>query len=881
MNTFLRLTRMVLFVSVFLGSGVATAQRIPAPEELLGFKVGSDFHLASYQQAYQYFKALEQASPMLKVLEMGKTSMAKPMAYAVITSQANMAKLDRYKEISRRLSLAKDVTEAEAHALAAEGRVIVFIDAGIHASECAPSQHNLQLAYDLLTSRDAKTRQILDNVIFVLIFANPDGMDMLAEWYMPNVGTPFETSPMPWLYHKYIGHDNNRDFYMGNVVETRNLNRLTNLEWYPQVLYSHHQTSPFPTRIWIFPTSEPTNPNFHPLLVRWQTEFGAAMGTAFDRAGQPGAIARAFFDTWYPGYSTQVPRLTNVVTVLTETALYRYATPHNYTLDEFPEAYRDFTISTLYPSPWKGGWWRLKDAVDYCLTASKAVLQEAALNREDLLFDKYRMASDTIKRFKKEAPYAWIVPQQQWDPPTTALLLDRLRMVGVEVYKADQAFTSDGVSYPAGTWVVPMSQAFALYVKALFEEQRYPDLTKHPELWQGIVRPQNFKDAYLPPYDMAGWTLQYQFGVRVAAATSPLQVAMSPVDKPMPPGGRVLGKGAAYVISPKTNNSFLAVNRILKEGGEVLRASEPVTVEGEVYPPGAFVISKGLSPATAAALAKELSIDIVAAAAPVPAAKTAVRLRTPRVALYKSWTAQMDEGWTRWLLEQFEFPYKNIEDAEVKAGGLDKNYDVLIIPSMATDAIVNGLKEGTVPPQYAGGISQAGVANVKAFAEAGGTIVLLNNGTLFAIEALGIPTVNVLKGLKAPSRREMTEAKPVEFACPGSVVKMLFNTKHPVAYGMPEEAPAMFLDSPAFRIDSSFGGETVAKYPGANVLMSGYLNGEKYLYGAASVADVTVGKGHAVLLGFGVQQRGQPHGTFKLLFNSIYYGASARGGSKD
>jgi len=709
----------------------------------------------------------------------------------------------------------------------------------------------VDLAYDLLTSEDPDTRLILDNTILVLVFANPDGMDLLAEWYHPNVGTPYEISSMPWLYHIYVGHDNNRDSYMVNQIETQHLTRIQNHEWYPQVLYNHHQTN----------------------LI------GCAMGAAFDRNGQDGAISRIVFDTWYPGYVTQVGDFHNIISLLTETALYRYATPHFYTLSDFPEEYRDFTPSVFYPSPWKGGWWRLKDAVDYCLTASKAVLHTSAKYPAELLYDKYQMGRDVIARFKKEPPYAWIIPQEQWDAPTAALLLNKMKLLGIDVYKAEESFVTDGISYPAGTWVIPMDQPFAFFVKAVFEEQGYPDLAKYPALWQGLVRPQKFPDAYLPPYDMAGWTLPYQMGVKVATANTPLKVALTPMDKVVPPSGSVArGAGYAYLISPKTNNSFIAVNRILEKGGEVLRAKESFSVGGKSYPPGTFIVlSRSVSRSLMDSIAKELSLTIGGTGGRVTA--NTFKLEAPRVALYKSWTASMDEGWTRWLFEQFEFPFKNIHDAEVRAGELGKRFDVLVIPSMSTDAIVNGNRQGTIPPQYAGGITSAGVRNIKEFVEEGGTLVLLNSGCLFAIDELGVPVSDALKDVRPPGRREApVDAKPPKFACPGSVLRMEFNPKHPVAYGMSEEAGAVFTRSPAFDILSSFKGdkapEVIAKYPKESLLMSGYLMGGRYLQNKVSAVEVPLGKGKVILLGFGVQSRAQPHGTFKLLFNSLYYGVA-------
>jgi len=865
-----------IFIFLF-GLGISFAQGVPAPEEILGFKVGADYHLATYEKAIEYLRVLEKVSPRIKLFEMGKTGMGKPMIYAVITSEENMGKLEHYKEISRRLAQVRGLTDEEARRLAIEGKAIVYIEGGVHSSECAPPQSQIQLAYDLITSEDSETRLILDNVIFLLVFANPDGMTMLADWYLPNVGTPYEKSRLPWIDNKC--GTINRDAYMGNTNETKNIVRLVNQEWYPVILYSHHQTAPFPARISIPPAPEPTNPNLHPLFLREKNLIGSAMGYAFDQKGQEGAISRIVFDFWYPGYLDSFVDFFNVISIMTETALYSYATPHFYTFDEFPEEYKDFTIGVFYPSPWKGGWWRLRDAVEYCLTGSKSVLSAAALYRQKFLYGRYQMGKDIIAKFRKEPPFAWIIPQDQWDPPVAARLLKWLIDMGINVYKAEEPFISGSVSYPAGTWIIPMSQPFALYVKAIFEVQQYPDLTKYPGLWQGIVSPQKFPDAYLPPYDMAGWTLPYQMGVKVSTPSTPLELNLAPLKEVVPPGGRVeSGGGYAYLISPRTNNSYIAVNRILKNGGQVLWAQDLFSAGGKNYPAGTLIVPSGsVSRSFMESLAKELYLDIGATGSGVTA-KT-YKLKAPRIALYKPWVANSDEGWTRWLFENYEFPFTNIYDAEVRAGDLGKKFDVLIIPSMSTDSIVNGNKPETMPPQYVGGIANEGVKNIREFIEGGGTLVTLNGACLFALDTLGLPVSDALAGLQPPPRGfgEPTEAKAVKFACPGSVLRMEFNSKHPVAYGMPDEAPGMFYGSTAFDILSSFEGKTpvtIARYPAENILMSGYLMGEKYLQNKAAAVDVPVGKGRVILLGFTVQNRAQPHGTFKLLFNSLYYGAA-------
>jgi len=693
------------------------------------------------------------------------------------------------------------------------------------------------------------------------------GMDMVAEWYHSNVGTPYEISPMPWLYNKYVGHDNNRDSYMNNMVETQNITRLSFQEWYPQIFYNPHQTGPFPSRILIPPLAEPTNPDCHPLMIRWQNMIGSAMASAFEREKKEGVISRIRFDSWFPGYLDAVGDSHNMISIMTETNLYRYATPHHYTLADFPEEYKDFLVSHFYTNPWKAGWWRLRDAVEYNLTASKAVLHTAAIYREKLLYDRYWMGKDVMARFQKNPPYAWIIPQEQWDAPTAARLLNNMILLGIDVYKAEKSFSLDSVSYPAGTWVIPMNQPFALFVKAVFEEQRYPDLRKYPHAWQNISGPQELTSPPLGSHDVWGWTLQYQMGVKVATANAPLDVPLTPLEKAVPPAGEVeRGAGYAYLISPKTNNSFIAVNRILAKDGEVLQAKDSFAVGGKTYPPGTYIVpSRSISSSFMDSLAKELFLTVGGTGGRVTA--NTFKLKAPRVALYKSWTASMDEGWTRWLFEQYEFPFKNVHDAEVRAGDLGKRFDVLVIPSISTDDIVNGHQPGTIPPQYVGGITNTGVVNIKKFVEEGGTLVLLNSGCLFAIDKLGLHLSNVLK-----------DVQTTEFICSGSLLKMKFDPKHPVAYGMPEVAPAVYARSPAFNIIPSFEGDkapvVIAKYADGSLLMSGFLIGEQYLQNKTSVGEVPFGKGKVILLGFGVQHRGQPHATFKLLFNSLYYGVA-------
>jgi len=589
------------------------------------------------------------------------------------------------------------------------------------------------------------------------------------------------------------------------------------------------------------------------------------MGAAFDKEGKKGAISRIVFDTWYPGYVTQVVDSHNIISILTETALYRYATPHFYTIRDFPEEYRDLTMSAFYPSPWKGGWWRLKDAVDYCQTASMAVLDVAAKYREELLYNKYRMGSDVIQKFTKEPPYAWIIPKKQDDPGNASLLLNRMILLGIQVYHSTESFSCDGIEYPAGTFIIPMSQPFALFIKNVFEEQHYPDMRKYPDLWQGLISPKKFEGAPFGSYDLMGWTLPFQFGVRVRAANSPINSAMDSVREAKFQEGELLGSaGYAYILRHEENNSFKAMNRILESGGSVFWSKSSFIIGSQKFNAGAIVVpSRSIKASFMQKLAEELDLKIVGLSKK-PEAELA-SIKPVRLGIYKSWIANADEGWTRFILEKHEFPFNHVHDSDIRAGNLNHNYDVIIFPSSRrSGSIVNGHAKGTMPPQYIGGITPNGVRNLKTFVKSGGTLIFLNSSCNFAVEHFNIPVKNVLRGIERK-----------KFVCDGSILRMEFDTEHPIAFGMPKETGTIFDGSCAFTIMPSFDDKeeikTVAKYPGENPLMSGWIFGDTLLRQKSSIVEVPYAKGKIILLGFPVQFRAQPYGTFKLLFNAVFY----------
>ena len=852
------------------------AQAIPTPESVLGHRVGEDFHLATYEESIDYFRRLDAASDRVRLEVVGETSFGRPVYLALISSADNLAALDRHREIARRLAHPRDLGDDEARQLATEGRALVWIDGGLHASEVAHAQHTIQLAYDLVTGdSDPEIAAILDNVILMLWPSiNPDGQTMIAEWYRSNLGRPYETAPAPFLYQKYIGHDNNRDGYMINQIESRYVTRVAR-EWEPQILYNHHQSSPFPTRIWIPPFAEPISPHVHPLMWRSVNLIGMAMSAALEERGQKGATHMGTgFDNWYPGFMDHANNFHNVVSFLTETALYSYATPGFYTLGDFPSSRRDLRPQSLYSSPWEGGWWRLRDAVDYMLTASISVLDVAAKYRFDVLYNRYQAGRDIIARYTEEPPYAYFIPTEQRDPVAAAELLRRLAFNGIEVHRLDRDVSHEGLGHPAGTWVVRMDQEFANFVRQLFELQEYPDLREYPE------GPPD------QPYDVSGWTLPEQMGVRVIAASSPLDPELrealvpmradplawdadvddaSPWDSPIgvgfdshpvaaaivPPPGSISGGGGALVVDAAQNNAFRAVNRAWAAGARVSFVPGAAGEGGEPGSSGVYAIS-GLS--GQGELVAELALQ-------ARRGSPGTSIRQPRIGLYRPWRASMDEGWTRWALERYGFEFTSLRNPDVLAGALRDRYDVILIADMSSGQILEGFARGTVPPRYAGGLGAAGVRALDEFVREGGTLVTLNGASMFAIEELHLPVRNVVVGLPRD-----------EYFQSGAIVELEIDPSHPVMSGMPARAGVVVEQSPVFTTEEGFEGSVLARYPtDGSPLVSGYLLGEEYLAGQAAAVDVRHGDGRVVLLGMRPQWRGQPFGNFRILFNAALY----------
>jgi Zinc carboxypeptidase len=795
------------FLAVLMLAAGAAAQ-VPTPESVLGYKPGADFKLATYDDALGYFRKLAAASNRIKLVDVGKTSEGRDWSIAFISDPANLEQLEHYKDISRRLAIARGIGDEQAHALAGEMKPIVHIDGGLHASEVANHQHTIQLGYDLVAREEPEYQAIRRDLIVELWFSiNPDGQNIVANWYRQNVGTPYEVSPLPVLYQKYVGHDNNRDGYMLNMLESRVVTKAM-LETEPIIFYTQHQTAPFPGRIYLPPYADPISSNMHPLMLRWLSLIGTTIAEYLDDHGLTGSMHQETFDVWYPGYLDNIGNFRHTISFFTETALYRYATPHFYTVDEYPAARQNLGTEMLYSSPWKGGWWRLADACQYMYDADMAVLGLASKYHEQMQYNKYRAARDTIEHFEKEPPFAYEIPRQQHDAPTAALLMEKLMLQGIEIHQSSQP----------DAWVILMDQPFAGMVKDLFEPQVYPALSQRP-------------------YDVTGWTLPYQMGVEAHAVTSPLSKAYRDSLRPV---HEITGLAAPFTLD--ANASYRAVNEILE-------------AKGTVSFNGAEVGASGLDKAKLDGILAENRLKAGAAKSGEKAVKP------ERIGLYRPWVASIDEGWTRWILEQYKFPFQSLYNADILGGHLRDHFDVIVLPDVPERQILEGHRTGTIPERYAGGLGEEGTQALRDFVDGGGTLVTFNSASLYAIKQFDLPVENAVGDLL-----------PSQFFCSGCLLTVhVEDPKNALTAGLTPNTVVMFERGPAFETKSGFKGTVLARYPKERTpLMSGYLAGPEKLEGKAAAVSVEYGKGRVILLGFKPQWRGQSHAAYKFFFNAFY-----------
>ena len=906
---------------VLVAGPLGAQQRLTSPKEQFGHDIGADYVLPDYTQFVEYWKKLAGESDRMTLDTIGLTAEGRPQLMAIITSPANRPNVERYRQIAERLARAEGVDSAEARRLAQEGKGIVWIDGGLHATEVLGAQQLLETVWQLVSRNDAETQRFLNDLVILAVHANPDGMELVSDWYMREKDPQKRsTGGVPRLYQKYVGHDNNRDFYMASQPESENMNRMLYRTWYPQVMYNHHQTGPAGTVMFAPPFRDPANYNYHPLIITSLDLVGASMHNRFVVEEKPGVTMRsgANYSTWWNGGLRTTVYFHNMIGLLTETI----GNPTPMTIPFLPN--RQISSADL-PYPIKPQAWHFRQSVDYSVTANKAVLDVVSRHKEQFLYNIWKMGKDAIEagstdswtiwpkrvaaiteRMEAERtqqgaagnapggggfgggarggeaewkamrtpetrdPRGYVLPSDQADFLTATKFVNALLKNGVDVHRATAAFSVGSTRYPAGSYVVKTAQPFRPHVLDMFEPQDHPNDFPVPG---GPPK---------PPYDNAGWTLAYQMGVKVDRILQGFDGPFEKItaDTLAMPAGTVAAAPASggWLLSHAVNDAFVAVNRLLKANQEIHWVQQGT----QGIPQGAFYIpNRGGVRQTLEALARDRGLTFTATTASLPA--TATRLRPQRIGLWDTYGGSMPSGWTRFLLERYEFPFEVVFAPALDAGNLKAKYDVLVFVDGAIPARDaggqgrGGFGGGTpenLPAEYRNQVGRVSVARtvpeLKRFAEAGGTIITIGSSTILG-EHFGLPVSNHLVE-RSPNgeERELTNAK---FYIPGSLLQVRVDSTRPVAHGMPSTATVMYDNSPVFRLgpDAAMKGvRPLAWFDTKEPLRSGWAWGQNYLEGGVAMAEADVGRGKLLLFGPEILFRAQPHGTFKLFFNGIY-----------
>lgn len=886
----------IVCVPVFLQA--QNDPNIPTPKSHFGFSIGDNYQLANYTQTEDYFKKLAAASDRVKLVVIGKTEEGRDQVMLIVSSPANIQQLDRYKTISQQLAHAEGLTPEQGRALAAEGKAVVWIDGGLHASEVVATHQLIETAYQLVSRQDPETRRILDNVIVLMTHANPDGQELVSDWYMRNpVPERRSLDYIPRLWEKYAGHDNNRDFYMLNLKETQNLAHQLFVEWIPQIMYNHHQAGPAGSILAGPPYRDPFNYVFDPLVMTSLDAVGAAMVNRLNVEGKPGYTERAgsVYSTWYNGGLRTTTYFHNMVGLLTEII----GGPNP---SEVPLVPQRLIPSGSTPFPVTPQKWLFRQSIDYSVSLNYAVLDYASRYRDELLFDIYQMGRNSIQRGSEDywtlspkridqinqlntanaaAPRnrrnadssrradsttvageregqnliptrffdsvlrnpenrdarGYILPSDQPDFATATRFINALIGDGIEVQKATAAFTVAGKSYPAGSWIVKTDQAFRPHVLDLFEPQDHPNDFAYPG------------GPPIPPYDAAGWTLAYTMGVRfdrvLDGFDGPFERIpygqLQPANLPEPKDGR---------LDTRSNASYVVVNDLIKAGKTVYRNP----ANGDFYtshPP-----------------------------------RGASKVRPARIALWDTYGGSMPSGWIRMIMEQYHFPARVIYAKDIDSGDLRSKYDVIVfvggaIPSIQTNTNQTGQfpfrrdpNPDSIPAEFRshlGRITAAkSIPELKKFLEAGGHIVTIGSSANLAYQ-LNLPVHDALVELNGGKERRLPNEK---FYIPGSVLRVTLDTTIQPSWGMSSGVDVYFDNSPVFNIDpAAYANGTIhpiAWFADDHPLRSGWAWGQAYLRDGVAAFVATVGQGKLYTFGPEITFRAQTHGTFKLLFNQLY-----------
>jgi len=890
------------FTFLMLSCATVFAQEVPTPKSHFGFNIGDDYQLAKYTQTEAYFKKLAETSKRVKLVDIGKTEEGRSQYMLIVSSPENLKNLDRYKEISQQLAHA-ELTPEQAKALAQEGKAVVWIDGGLHANETVGAHQLIQTAYEFASKTDAETLRILDNVIILFTHANPDGQELVSNWYMRDKDPKKRTlSGLPRLYEKYAGHDNNRDFFMLNLKETQNMGRQLFVEWLPQIMYNHHQAGPAGTVVAGPPYRDPFNYVFDPTILTSLDAVGAAMHNRMNVENKPGYTQRggSVYSTWYNGGLRTTTYFHNMVGLLTE--IIGSPTP-----SDIPLVPSRLLPSGDSPNPITPRKWYFKNSIDYSVSLNYAVLGYAQRYHDELLYNIYQMGKNSIDRGKKDTwsfspkkidainaaaktsapvagtefargrgaismkaydtvmkatlnrdPRGYILSAGQPDFNSAIKFLNALIRTGILVQKATAPFTVAGKNYPAGSYVVKTDQAFRPHVLDMFEPQDHPNDFKY----EG--------SAPTPPYDAAGWTLAYMMDVKFDRLLDDFSGPFEriPFGQLLKPENK-LASGSGYVLSSAQNDSYTAVNDLLKAKVDVYRSTE----NGDFY-----VSASG----SAKSILEKANVKLKSASAP----KIKTKIAAGRIALWDTYGGSMASGWVRWMMEQYHYNATVIYPQDIDAGDLKSKYDVIVFVGGAIPALpgpgVTGRGGGgfgapnpqDVPEEFkkqTGRVTaDKSIPQLKKFLEDGGKIVTIGSSTNLAYH-LQLPVRNAMVEIVNGTEKRLPDEK---YYVPGSVLKVEVDNKQQANWGMEHEADVYFDNSPVFKLT----GDAIASgkikplmwFNSATPLRSGWAWGQAYLQDGVTAFEANIGKGKLYAFGPEIAFRAQTHGTFKLLFNQLY-----------
>ncbi len=852
---------LMLLVSISLGAQAQTAgKRLTTPADAFGFEPGTDRKLADWKDLTAYYQKLASESDRVRYQELGKTMEGRPFVMLTVSAPENLAHLAEYKDIAAKLSDPRTTSPEQAKALIAKGKTVMIITFNIHSTEIASSQTAASFVYKLASSNDPDVTSVLKNVILLLIPSqNPDGEQLVVDWYKKTLGTPSEGSNPPVLYAKYVGHDDNRDWVGLTQLETQHTAKVIN-EWHPQILYDLHQQGADAPRLFLPPWVDPIDSNVDPLLVYSMNALG--MRTAHDVAstGKTGVLTHGVYDFWSP--LRDYISLHNGLRILTESASANLATPI-----EVPFAslgigigYDAKVAAWNYPDPWKGGTWRMGDICAYQMDALASLTRSAVVDRVQFLSDFYTVSDHAVH--PASGPYAYVVSTNQIDPMMTYRLVKTLKDAGVEIQQASAAFDAEGKSYPAGSYIIELDQPYRNFAKTVLERQKYPDIREYPG-----GPPQR-------PYDVTGTTLPLFFGVDAVAVETRFTAMAKKIDVIPPVAGKVeAGAAMGYLLEDTSNSSLYALFSLVGQGVKAYRLTGAGHAPGTIYVPMQTGVQAKLE-----AAAKKFSVTFKPAATAITG--SALLVKSPRVGLYKSWNASLDEGWTRFILDTNSVPYTTVVDADLRKGNLNAKFDAIILPDNAAGAITGArggfggrggggadrprLTMPQVPAEYRGGLGPDGVAALKAFVEGGGTIVTDNKASDVYATADNATFSDALNGVASK-----------DFYCPGSILEVAVDTTSPIAFGSTPTVPIFFETGPSFRIAGDI--RSVARYASDKPLLSGWILGGKYLDGTSAIAEVPMGKGRVVAFGFIPMYRALSEVTYRFLLNAMLYSSSKAG----